>query len=133
MSVVTYKPHNKSTSLCTSSSVTSVSEHGKHIYKTNNTMRDISTVMEHPEFHSFFNKYFKNANDAQNIILLMKIYESIPKEDPYEKIAVLFEAMSNSELRHKLVDNFLQWRDKNLSGNILDVKEHQKTKNIKCD
>jgi hypothetical protein len=92
-------------------SIKSLSNHGKKIYNSNTTIRDIANVMEHPEFKAFFDKYFKTVYDAQSILLLMKIYNSLPNEDPYEKSAILYEAMNNSKIRCKLVDDFIKWRE----------------------
>ena len=89
----------------------SAKDRGKALYYSNKTMRDIATVMENPEFKQFFSKYFKTSDDAQNIIQLMKIYENIKLDDPYEKICVLFEALNNSNIRHTLTNNFIHWRD----------------------
>ncbi len=100
--------YNKNNNVCKHDEI---SKYGQTLYKNNRVLRDIATVMEHPEFKSFFDKYFKSAFDAQNIILLMKIYNSIPNDDPYEKIAILFEAMNESKIRNKLIDNFIHWRD----------------------
>lgn len=90
--------------------IKSLSNHGKKIYNTNTTIRDITNVMEHPEFKSFFDKYFKTVYDAQSILLLMKIYNSLPNENPYEKSAILYEAMNDSKIRSKLIDDFIKWR-----------------------
>lgn len=84
---------------------------GQSLYKTNTTMRDIATIMEHPEFKSFFGKYFNDSTDAHAMLMLMKIYQSIPSDDPYEKIAVLHKAMDTSEVRAMIMDSFNNWRN----------------------
>jgi hypothetical protein len=106
---------DNSTDICTNKSITGRlcnAQIGKKIYASNRTMRDIATVMEHPEFKEFFDKYFKTADDAQNILQLMKVYEKINRDDPYEKIHILFEAFNNCEIRRLLTDEFIQWRNK---------------------
>jgi hypothetical protein len=83
--------------------------HGRALYQTNSTMKDIANVMEHPEFRQFFDKYFQNPQDIQSIIFLMKIYQAIQRNDPYEKISTLYETVSNSQMRKQLACNFIKW------------------------
>ena len=84
---------------------------GKLIYQNNRSMRDIATIMEHPEFRQFFNKYFGDPIDIQNTLMLMKLYDNILNKDPYEKIAILFEAMSNTKIRREIIDRFINWKN----------------------
>jgi len=95
---------------------------GQALYKTNATMRDIATIMEHPEFNSFFGKYFNDSTDVQAMLMLMKIYQSIPSSDPYEKIAILYQIMSTSKVRAMVMDSFNNWRDGN-NGNINKIED----------
>ena len=85
-----------------------INKYGQSLYKYNRTMRDIANVMEHPEFNSFFNKYFKTPEDTIDMLLLLKIYNSINREDPYEKIAILFESISNTKIRDMLINKFIE-------------------------
>ena len=92
-------------------------QHGRALYQTNSTMKDIANVMEHPEFRQFFDKYFQNPQDIQSIIFLMKIYQAIQRDDPYEKISVLYETMSNSQMRKQLACDFIEWaHDKKINS-----------------
>ena len=96
--------------------------HGRALYQTNSTMKDIANVMEHPEFRQFFDKYFQNPQDIQSIIFLMKIYQAIQCDDPYEKISVLYETVSNSQMRKQLACNFIEWaHDKKINNPTNDT------------
>lgn len=88
-----------------------IRKYGQSLYKHNKTMQDIANVMEHPEFNKFFNKYFKTPEEAVDILLLLKIYNSINREDPYEKIAILFESISNTKIRDMLINKFIEWKN----------------------
>lgn len=87
-----------------------IKSNGHMLYKTNTTMRDIATIMEHPEFKDFFGKYFNDSTDVQAMLLMMKVYQAIPSDDPFEKIAVLHEAMQTSDVRTMIMDSFKNWR-----------------------
>lgn len=96
-------------------------QHGRALYQTNSTMKDIANVMEHPEFRQFFDKYFQNPQDIQSIIFLMKIYQAIQRNDPYEKISMLYETVSNSQMRKQLACNFIEWaHDKKTNSSVSD-------------
>uniref|UniRef100_A0A6C0EJQ1 Uncharacterized protein n=1 Tax=viral metagenome TaxID=1070528 RepID=A0A6C0EJQ1_9ZZZZ len=87
---------------------------GRKIYKRNQHFRRLANVMEHPEFREFFNEYMKDWDTAETIIMFMKIYEAIEKHSsvqltPYQKIAVVDEVLSNSELRRKVCAGIKQW------------------------
>ena len=98
--------------------------HGRALYQTNSTMKDIANVMEHPEFRQFFDKYFQNPQDIQSIIFLMKIYQAIQRNDPYEKISVLYETMSNSQMRKQLTCNFIEWAHDKTDNSIENSDAH---------
>lgn len=62
---------------------------GRHLYQTIPELRDLSTIMEHPEFYKFYYKYMQDLNKFKKMIVLMKLYDIIShylyKKDPYEK------------------------------------------------
>lgn len=81
---------------------------GMHIYQNNKTFRDIANVMEHPEFSNFFDKYFMNKYDANamfNMLITYKRLEEIYNINltPYQKISILSNIFSNSQLRKKIL------------------------------
>lgn len=78
---------------------------GQLIYHNNRTLQDIANIMEHPTFKEFFDKYF----DDPSIIMLMKLYQQAPSDDPYEKIALVYEAFNNSTLRPCIISTFNNW------------------------
>jgi hypothetical protein len=47
------------------------------------------------------------------MLLLLKIYNSINRDDPYEKIAILFESISNTKIRDMLINKFIEWKNTN--------------------
>lgn len=101
---------------------------GQSLYKTNTTMRDIATVMEHPEFNAFFGKYFNDSTDVQAMLMLMKIYQSIPSNDPYEKIAILYQVMNKSDVRAMIMDSFNNWYNGN--SNKIEDKSSGKSESL---
>lgn len=62
---------------------------GRHLYQTIPELRDLSTIMEHPEFYKFYYKYMQDLNKFKKMIVLMKLYDIIShylyKKDPHEK------------------------------------------------
>lgn len=92
---------------------TNLAASGKVIMKSNEFMRDLATVMEHPEFKTFIDKYFKDFSDIQSMIVMIKLYQAISTDvsDPFEKVAMLQKIMSNSELRGEIFDNYHKWRN----------------------
>jgi hypothetical protein len=81
---------------------------GKLIYSTNEHFRNLSTVMEHPEFRNFYNTYLKDIEDAKTMLMFMKIYDYIETRfkgiNPYQKISILKEILDNSESRKRICD-----------------------------
>ena len=45
---------------------------GSEIIEKNKFFRDLSNIMENPEFNEFFNKYLNNWLDVKSIIIYMK-------------------------------------------------------------
>jgi hypothetical protein len=88
---------------------------GKYIYKTNPVFRDVSTVMEHPEFRHFVDTYFNDSHDTQAVLIFLKTYQMIekcnPDLSPYQKLAILSKAMGSEKIRHAIHKAYLNWRD----------------------
>jgi hypothetical protein len=79
---------------------------GRQIYNKYSELRDISTVMEHPEFFSFYMKYMRNPKDLKRILILMKLYHMISNymyehdsteehHNSYHKLVFLYKLISN--------------------------------------
>jgi hypothetical protein len=92
---------------------------GTKLYQTNKTLRDISTVMEHPEMKAFFDKYLADPLSCYSMLLLMKIYQNIPSDNPYEKIATLYETMSNESSRVLFHQSYINWLGSSTSSTKL--------------
>jgi len=94
--------------------VQNLEQDGRKLYKTNPHYRHLANVMEHPEFRSFYNKYFQDWDMARTIIMFMKIYESIEKYSkieltPFQKIAIADEMFQNSEKRQQICNGIREW------------------------
>jgi hypothetical protein len=79
---------------------------GKQIYNKYSEYRDLATVMEHPEFLTFYYKYMENPYYLKQILILMKLYNLISKylyeQDPneqkhnaYHKLAILHQILTH--------------------------------------
>lgn len=95
-------------------------DNGKTLYKQNKNYRNISTIMEHPEFRNFFNTYFNNRTDIQTIIMFMNVYKWIEDSSPidltpYEKISLLDKMFKDSNIRQEIVNRNL--------NNLSDTKQ----------
>lgn len=88
--------------------IKNIEQQGKNIYKNINELKDISIVMEHPEFYKFYYKYMQDWKKFKYIIILMKIYDMIShilyKKDPleekhnsYHKLFLLYNILKRPE------------------------------------
>ena len=86
----------------------SLESKGKLIYSANQHFRNLSTVMEHPEFRNFYNTYLRDFEDAKTMLMFMKIYEHIETRfkgiNPYQKISLLKEILDDSESRKRICE-----------------------------
>jgi hypothetical protein len=84
---------------------------GKQIYNKYSEFRDLATVMEHPEFLTFYYKYMENPYYLKQILMLMKLYSLISKylyeQDPnennhnaYHKLAILHQILTHPVYSH---------------------------------
>lgn len=85
---------------------------GKNIYKNNEFYKDLSTVMEHPEFKNFISKYFKTWDEVDNILVFIKAYENLNnikdiKLNGYQKLCIMKRIFDKDETR-KLIINKLK-------------------------
>ena len=102
-----------------------VSVNGVDVYKSNKPLRDLATIMEHPESKAFFDSYFNTSSDAMTMIMMMKIYKRITDLNPdmngYDKIGMLASFLKDSTIRRKIVLDFQDWQN--------DLTNEQFTKN----
>ena len=86
---------------------------GQALFSNNKTMRDIGTMMEHPEFKKFFDRYFDDWSDATTMIMLLKVYQKLADEFPelngYERLALVHELIGRSPTRQFIVENMQDW------------------------
>lgn len=91
-----------------------IHEYGKSIYQTTPSMQKLVNVMEHPEFRNFIDTYFNDADDAKSMLMFMKVYQEIEKEQPtltpYQKLGIHRIIIDNAPTRkkiHKMLDNWI--------------------------
>lgn len=93
---------------------TILEEKGKDIYKKNQTYRNLASVMEHPEFRQFYDKYMEDADIAKTMIMFMKIYKAIETHSnvvltPYQKIAIVKDTVEDPEKRRQICSCMNDW------------------------
>lgn len=84
--------------------------HGKQLYKSNTHYRNLATCLEHPEFKSFVDTYFKDPCTFQTMLMYMNIYSQIQdnsnvKLNGYQKLSILDSMIKNSETRQLICKN----------------------------
>lgn len=75
---------------------------GMKVYQNIPVLRDVATVMEYPEFYSFYEKYLSNPEKNEQILFVLKIYYWISRFFPekynaYHKLFVLYALLHNPE------------------------------------
>lgn len=115
---------------CITNTITA-EEKGRQLYHANRNYRNMATVMEHPEFRSFFQTYMNDWNSAKTVLMMMKMYDAIGNRTgmenlpldrsektgstsrltPYEKIAILDEFVQNAEIRQRMVECMQKWSE----------------------
>lgn len=77
---------------------------GRDLYIKGGAMRDLATVMEHPEMQHFYRKYMCDPDLALVMIRMMQLYEHVGQtvQDPYAKLGLVHCAITNPELRKSL-------------------------------
>lgn len=97
---------------------------GSEIIEKNDFFRDLSNIMENPEFNDFFNKYLNNWLDVRSIIIYMKLYAEF--KEKYKKI-------NNEELDKEIIVFMLKkvMNDKELrSFSIKTIQEKYDHKKV---
>lgn len=99
---------------------------GRHIYNNNTELRDIATIMEHPEMYGFYLKYMRDPKQLKKTLVNMKVYDIINKYmykiDPneihhnaYHKLAILLK-LKTHPVYSKMLFNYVST---NYKKNIL--------------
>lgn len=75
---------------------------GISVYKSTPILRDIATVMEHPEFYSFYEKYLSKPDNQYQILTVLKVYYWISKYLPeqynaYHKLFILYTLLHHPD------------------------------------
>ena len=92
---------------------------GRELYQNNINYRNLSTVMEHPEFRNFYNTYLKRWFEAKTMMMFMKVYEAIETQldvepTPYQKIAILHAIMTDNTIRRRIFKCMSNWSENDL-------------------
>jgi len=95
---------------------------GRSIYQNISVLRDVATVMEHPEFHSFYHNYLKQYESFRRITFLLKLYETITRHLPeqyngYHKLFVLYRLLTRSNLLQNISQPVLTLESKPTHSN----------------
>ncbi len=76
---------------------------GKIIYHSNDFMRKLSNLMEHPEYKDFLKEHFDTWENIQIFMMFYKVYEKLTDEFPdlngYQKISLLTSLINTSKTR----------------------------------
>ena len=76
---------------------------GKIIYHSNDFMRKLSNLMEHPEYKDFLKEHFDTWENIQIFMMFYKVYEKLTNEFPdlngYQKISLLTSLINTSKTR----------------------------------
>lgn len=76
---------------------------GKKIYHSNDFMRKLSNLIEHPEYAEFLKEHFDSWENIQVFMMFYKVYERLTSDFPdlngYQKISLLHSLISTSKTR----------------------------------
>lgn len=109
---------------------------GRKLYHGNKSLKDISNVMEHPEFQNFFKTYFTDWLSVKSIMMLMKIYEKLNDDfsdlNGYQRLALVYELMGDSDSRGKVADGISEWvkNGEELEKKLLIIEKNSKSKKL---
>jgi hypothetical protein len=92
-----------------------VSQHtGQTIYKEFPMLRDIATVMEHPEFYRFYQTYLNPSDERkrQQTLVLLRVYDWISQHLPerynaYHKLFVLYSLLNHPKYSRVLYEKMV--------------------------
>jgi len=98
------------------SDLNSLWKKGKKIYQTNPHYKKLATIMEHPEFREFYDKYMCDWDSIKVMLMFMKIYETIEKHSvitlsPYQKISIMKEIIDDEKSREEICKTISKWTE----------------------
>lgn len=75
---------------------------GISVYQTVPVLRDVATVMEYPEFYSFFEKYLSKPEKRAQILSLLKVYywisQYLPEDyNAYHKLFIIYTLLNHPD------------------------------------
>lgn len=112
MDISEYKKNQNSLCEHTPENFTQLENYGRQLYQKNEFYRNLTNVMEHPEFKTFFDNFFKDPHHLKTIFMFMNMYSELTKEQfdlsGYQKIAIIKKTFDDSQSRQKLVEWFCE-------------------------
>ncbi len=103
---------------------------GKKIYKSNDFMRSLANLMEHPEFGPLIKQYFDSWENIQLFMGFLKLYEKIgdqfPEFNGYQKLSMVKSLIGNSHARQIVCDEVRR----TFNDRVCVVDQHNKLTNI---
>ena len=89
---------------------------GKQLYKQNTNYRNITNVMENPEFREFFDIHFSTLDNTKVILMFMKLYKDIENSSSvelngYQKLSLVDMIMKDRDLRRKICEKMSEQTD----------------------
>jgi hypothetical protein len=115
---------------------------GNQIYEENNFLRDLYNMMSDSNFRIFVNKYLDKWDNIKNIILFIKLFETIEKEyykifkkniSKQEMLYSIKHLFSDNDLRKvilKSYDNFQKYNNNDKFLKLIN-SENSELKKIK--
>ena len=85
-------------------------KYGRQLYQKNEFYRNLTNVMEHPEFKTFFDNFFKDPHHLKTIFMFMNMYSELTEKQfnlsGYQKIAIIKKTFDDNQSRQQLVKWF---------------------------
>ena len=80
----------------------------------NDVLQQISTLMEDPFFHNFFENNFNDWDSIQGVLMTMKVYQLLKGRynlDPTQIVETIRKSYKNRALRERLVSSMRDFRN----------------------
>lgn len=97
---------------CSEKGLRNIELKGRNLYKKHPELRDVSIVMEHPEFRKFYDKYMQDWKKFKRMMVLMKLYEFISNRvnsdtkrqyfNSYHVLVILYNILKSPQYSHIL-------------------------------
>lgn len=108
---------------------------GRQIYEENEFLRDLYNMMSDANFRIFVNKYLDKWDNIKNIILFIKLFETIEKEyysifnkeiKKEEMLYTIKHLFADKDLRKIVMDSYHNFENYNNKSKYLIMNPKQK-------